>query len=97
MRGPDPAVSNTARLRLTEFAAAGEPSSRMHSPSKAARMIRGSLSWLTGSDALPTCGDPVVAMQGDRGLNAPFPGHPQLEYRGGLANWPSWEVDESEP
>jgi hypothetical protein len=38
-------------LRLTVFAAAGESSSRMHSPSKAARMIRGSLTWLTGSDA----------------------------------------------
>jgi hypothetical protein len=38
-------------LRLIVFAAAGEPSSRAHSPSRAARMTRGSLSWLTGSDA----------------------------------------------
>jgi hypothetical protein len=41
---------NTARLRLIVFAAAGESSSRVHSPSRAARMTRGSLSWLTGSE-----------------------------------------------
>jgi hypothetical protein len=42
---------NTARLRMIVFAAAGEPSRSVHSPSRAARMIRGSLSWPTGRDA----------------------------------------------
>ncbi len=36
---------------MNVFAAAGEPSSRVHSPSRAARMMRGSLSWPAGSDA----------------------------------------------
>ncbi len=39
------------RLRVIVFAAAGEPSSLTHSPSRAARMTCGSLSWLTRSGA----------------------------------------------
>jgi hypothetical protein len=42
---------NTARLRVIVFAAAGEPSSRVHSPSRTARVTRGSLSRLTGREA----------------------------------------------
>jgi len=39
------------RLRVIVLAAAGEPSSRTHSLSRAARITRGSLSWPTGSEA----------------------------------------------
>src|SRR6266536_3121569 len=57
------------------FAAAGEPSSRTHSPSRAARMTCGSLRWLTGSElrssqasALAVAGSGARERRG--GLNA---------------------------